>query len=375
MRGRWTASAWCCLLAIGLFANIPLWGAPPWLNLIPLRPGSGKSQQTSIYLSEEDGPWMILAAAFRGEGAEEDATELARELRRDFKLPAYIHRQHYDFTEPVQGLGVDRYNQPKKMRYMQAAAFDEIAVLVGNFQTLEDPAVHDTLERLKYARPGCLSGQAGHESTLRFASLRRLQRVRSGDEKRKKGPMGNAFVTRNPLLPREYFAPRGIDPLVVDMNRGVKYSLLDCPGRYSVRIATFRGEVVIDQRKLQQIEAGEQKLESRLEDAAVKANKLTLALRAKGVEAFEFHDRTESIVTVGSFDSIGSSGPDGQFTLHPRVEAIVHHFAASQQPLPSQVTPHNALGLQPKSLNGIPFDLQPVPVQVPRRSIATDYVR
>ncbi len=54
--------------------------------------------------------------------------------------------------------------------------------------------------------------------------------------------MRRAFVARNPLLPKEYFVDAGIDPFVLDMNRQVKHSLLDNPGQYTVRVASFQGE-------------------------------------------------------------------------------------------------------------------------------------
>ena len=38
-----------------------------------------------------------------------------------------------------------------------------------------------------------------------------------------------------------------LDEGLVKMNEGVKYTLLDNPGKYTVRVASFRGEVVIDQ--------------------------------------------------------------------------------------------------------------------------------
>ena len=40
--------------------------------------------------------------------------------------------------------------------------------------------------------------------------------------------------------------------------------------------------------------------------------------------------------------------------------------------LPGQVTPQLS---KPKSIEGIPFDVSPVPVEVPRRSLAADYSR
>ena len=109
----------------------------------------------------------------------------------------------------------------------------------------------------------------------------------------------------------------------------------------------------------------------KLELAADKAHRLTSALRARGVDAYEFHDRTESIVTVGSFDSVGEPRADGKIEIHPTVHKIMQMYGASRRQLPGVGT----LGLQPRTLAGITFDVQPVPVEVPRRSIAADYAR
>ena len=61
--------------------------------------------------------------------------------------------------------------------------------------------------------------------------------------------MERHFLTTNPLLPRDYFVPKGLDKFVVDMNKGVKHSLLDCKGQYSVKVATFTGQNVLLTRK------------------------------------------------------------------------------------------------------------------------------
>jgi len=65
---------------------------------------------------------------------------------------------------------------------------------------------------------------------------------------------------------------------------------------------------------------------------ARKAHELTLALRQKGYEAYEFHDRGASIVTVGSFDSLGTRRPDGKIELDPRIVQIINTFAAEPAP-------------------------------------------
>jgi hypothetical protein len=178
--------------------------------------------------------------------------------------------------------------------------------------------------------------------------------------------MDHAFVTTNPVLPKEYFTNQGIDPLVLDMNEDVPHSLLDCPGKYTVKVATFRGAEFIKAEEIQAIENGQQ-IQSKLVEAAEKAHVLTEALRLKGWEAYEFHDRYSSIVTVGSFDSLGTPRPDGKTEIDPRIHTILQKFKGEQTASPA---PAGVLPTRVKTLMGIPFDIQPMPVEVPRRSIA-----
>jgi len=254
------------------------------------------------------------------------------------------------------------------MRYYNEKKFDEIAVLVGDFENAEDHRVDKIRDKIRYARPECLDVSKNHTTTQRFFGLRALQRRLTPDkEKRERGPMGKAFVTRNPLLPQEYFTPGGLDPFVERINRNVQYSLLKNPGRYTVRVATFRGSTTMDPGRIEQ--ASSKRPTRKLEEAAIKAHELTMALRRQGIDAYEFHDRYESIVTVGSFDSYGAPRSDGKTEINPRVHQIMQSYAAKRQQLPGMTH----LGLVPRALNGIPFDVQPMPVEVPKTSIATAY--
>jgi len=338
----------------------------PWERLIPFRRVESDPDKT-YRLTEGQGPWMILATSFAGPGAEKQATDLVFELRKSHNLPAFIHEQVYDFTKPVAGLGLNRYGGPKKMRYANAVKYDEIAVLVGNFENVDDPTVEKVLNKIKYTRPDSLDVKKRQSTTQRFFGLRELHRRLTPDkEKREKGPMGNAFVTRNPLLPEEYFVPTGLSPMVERMNREVEYSLLENPGNYSVRVATFRGSSTME---LHDVDRKGKALPSKLEEAAVKAHRLTTALRRQGVEAYEFHDRYESIVTVGSFDSPGTDRADGKTEINPQIHQIMKAYGPARQQLPGGAK----MGLVPRSLDGIAFDVQPVPVKVPKKSIATAY--
>jgi hypothetical protein len=365
----------CRLMLCFVLASLAVWRAPadaaPWREMLNIRQIDADPRK-EYWLTEDNGPWCILAASFAGEKAPADAHALVLELRKRFGLEAYMHKQRYDFSEPVTGLGVDEFGAPKRMRHLHGGAYDEIAVLVGDYNGVEDPAVEKTLEKLKYAHPESLQSGPRRETTQRFAEMRAFQRRFMRDtEQRKKGPMRSAFVTRNPLLPKEFFSPGGIDKFVLDMNQHVPHSLLDCPGKYSVRIATFRGVVELDQRKIRDIEQGGA-MNSRLDVAAERAHKLTETLRAKGVEAYEFHDRYESVVTVGNFNTVGTPRTDGRIEINPAVHHVMNTYGPAQQALPVAGA---APGLMPKIIAGIALDVQPMPVEVPQRSIAADYAR
>ena len=135
------------LLAAALLAGrfAPAADAAPWDRLLAFRQVEADPDK-SYSLTEENGPWMILASSFAGPGAETQAHHLALELRKEYNLEAFVHRKTYDFSKPVVGLGLNRYGGPKIMRYANAAKFDEIAVLVGHFGSADDSAVDD--ERL-----------------------------------------------------------------------------------------------------------------------------------------------------------------------------------------------------------------------------------
>jgi hypothetical protein len=354
-----------------MLLGLALWGgwpavadaAPPWAKLVTLNRVDADPEKT-YRLSEENGPWMITACSFSGEGAETQARQLAFELRKRYKLPAYIHRAEFQFGA-AEGRGM--FGAPLRMKH-RVDDLQEVAVLVGNFQAADDPAAQKTLQKLKYTHPNCLDVKQREKTNQSLAGWRTFFQERvlaPGSKHKDRGPLGHAFITTNPLLPKEFFAPTGIDPLVLDMNKDVTHSLLDCPGRYTVQVATFKGNVFIQPKEIEAVESGKQ-IKSQLAEAAKKAHTLTEALRMKGWEAYEFHDRYASIVTVGSFDSVGTPRPDGKTEINPRVHAIMQTFGAQQAPgLPEGVRPL-------RSLVGIPFDIQPIPVEVPKRSISRE---
>ncbi|MBI3839015.1 MAG: hypothetical protein HY288_13935 [Planctomycetia bacterium] len=350
--------------------------APAWSKLVLFK--HLEADPAEMYpITEDNGPWMIMAATFSGDGAAEQARQLIYELRKEYKLPAYSYQKKFEFSKGVQGRKIDRYGEPVAMRYQRHNDVVEIAVVVGDYPTVDDPEGQKVLKKLKYAQPKSLNVAAGQSTNQSLAGLRMLQRevkkaiLPEGSDELKRGPMASAFVVNNPLLPNEYYVPRGLDKFVVEMNKGVPHSLLECPERYTVKVATFTGHaILLDQKNLAAIENGATP-KSYLEEAAKSAHLLAEALRKKGYQAYEFHDRHSSIVTVGSFASVGTPRADGKIEINPAVHTIMRTFGAETKVEPGKTT---QVG-KPKKLSGIPFDVQPVPVEVPRRSISSDYSR
>lgn len=383
------------LSAASLIAYAVLFVAPAFAQLekaFPFRRNVESDPNKNYVLTERHGPWLIMCASFVGERGEQQARDLVMELRRDYNLPAYLFRQNFDYSQTIAGRGWEPYVnergendiRPMRMKALHAQSFDEIAVVVGDFAVVDDPNAQKTLERIKHLQPRTLEVVEHATTNQRMGVWREIQRrVSPNAEIKSKGPMRAAFIMPNPKLPEEYFANRGIDHFVMNMNKGIRHSLLNCPGRFSVRVATFRGdstfrtnEIRQKQQELeQQRRFGKPVVDSKLAMAAERAHLACAELRKKGVEAYEFHDRYESYVCVGSFDWATRKLPSGKDELNPEIERIILMFKAQTNNIPGfpgAVEPKTLSTLRGK---GIFFDVQPLPVIVPRAGVSTQAQR
>lgn len=357
------------LIILALFAlGVPA-SAAPWGRLALFKKIDADPNQT-YPLADTHGPWMILAKTFRGPDSDARAKELTYELRKEFKVEAYSFAKQFDFSEPVAGRGINRYGGPKRGRYANNNRVREVAVLVGNFATVDDPAIEKTLAKVKAAQPKSLRAPQRPATEVDSAWAKMRNHLQRRDKNTRKGPMAMAFVASNPLLPREYFTPTGLDPLVMKMNKNVKHSLLNCPGVFSVKVATFSGRSAMGDASIQKYER--EGKSNALVDAAEKAHKMCESLRAKGYEAYEFHDRYASFVTVGSFNSAGSPRRDGKIEIDPKIHTLIKTFQAEQAQLP-QGAQGRALGMRLQYTGGVPHDIQPWIVRVPKASVAAAY--
>ena len=133
----------------------------------------------SYELQESNGPWLIMACSFSGPDAERQAHDLALELRKRFNLEAFVHKKEFKLDDANGG----RANNPldptsSRWKYKKfnrsTAEIDEVAVLVGNYQAIDDPAARETLKTLKFAQPDCLKTDDGKATARSLAALRTI---------------------------------------------------------------------------------------------------------------------------------------------------------------------------------------------------------
>jgi hypothetical protein len=343
----------------------------------------------SLELKVEHGPWLILAATLPGQDAKPQAIALAREIREQLKLPAFVMEKSTGVA-PVsvkrERIRNDRNGNPipvnLEARYANGGQESVWVVLAGEFTSLEDPRVAEALQTIRTAQPAALqedAPEAPRDAQESASNNWLVQQYRSmiwtrNDRKEKVGRMGAAFVTRNPLLPDDYFEAPKVDAFVANLNKEVEHSLLDCPGKFTVRVASFTGREVTDFGNGSQASKMNEQATDELDRAAYRAHQLTVALRKKGVEAYEFHDRFGSYVMIGSFDSLGQELTSGQFQYNPGIVSISQQWCGyrvvdAKDPTTGAVAKTTSLN----SLDKIPFDIEGKPMAVPRLATSNLY--
>lgn len=315
----------------------------------------------SYELGEADGPWLILATYTKSRA---QAERVALEIRQELGLAAYIYQEKFDFTGPVQG------NHPasRRVRYANPYQYEAYAVLAGEYDSADHPGVEGDLKRIRTAKLPVFEAAADAEGQSSRATPIDLVKAFAAEiySSQRIGPMGNAFLTRNPMLPQDYFYPPEVDSFVHQLNEDVPFSLLQCSGKYTVVVKTFEGQgAIVDGKQ----DKGFAPSGRRLAQNSALADKMTKALRDKGVEAYQFHDRYRSLVTVGSFDELGRELPGGEFEYHPAIERTMKEYGAlNVDPGLARQVPGGTQGYAANAVAMIPFDVQPKPIAVPKKS-------
>ncbi len=372
------------LLAMVLVTNLQA-DPPPFLSMFRKKQ---PASEESLTLKAEHGPWLILATTLSGDDAKTKAVSLAREIRNSMKLPSYVLEKSFDPSGNLamhERIRTDIYGREQafKVRYANGSSGQIYAVLVGEFTSTDDPRIQDVLRTIRFAHTQTLDSETADQnpdSSQADSSNWLVKKYRSliwsrtdRETNQQKGKMGAAFVTRNPLLPEDYFQAPKVDDFVAKLNKNVEYSLLACPSRFTVRVASFQGHAITD--------FGTGATKSMLSDttdaldrAALQAHKLTQALRRQGEEAYEFHDRFGSYVMIGSFNELGHELTTGEFQYNPAMLAVMNKWCGYevvdvQDRRTGAISKTRSL----KSLNKIPFDVDGKPMAVPRASTSKLY--
>lgn len=328
-------------------------------NTLQNSPAKNGEIRSEYRLTTSNGPWLIVAASFAGAKAQDDAQGLAAELHTRHQLKVYVH--HMTFVHQMDKKAAGR------AKFLKNPRSDEWAVLVGDFPELNHPQLEKTLKTLKILQPESLDVRAGRGTSQMYRDWRLMfapeERVEKEDY-----PMTRAMAITNPLLPAEFFTRGGtIDEFIVKLNSRVQYCLLDNPGQYTVRIGTFTGKTIVDQQQIKDYLAGKKIFPkediSDLEKAALAATTLCAVLRQKGYEAYIFHDRYESIVTIGAFDVVAIPMANGSLIERPEIADIREKCTGKfSSPRPGQ-----PMSYQPVIIAGIELDYEPKVIPVPRK--------
>ena len=182
-----------------------------WKRFMPVKRVAA-DPQANYSLADTNGPWMVMACTFSGEGAERQARELVYEFRQRFNLPAYAHAMQFDLSGETVGRGIDKYGSPVRMRHKKGDRLQEWAVLVGDFPSIDDPQAQKLLKTIKTVKPQALDPTArGGETTQSLALARASQRLfvpRIGKSKQL-GPMRTAFYGSEPVAASRVLCAQG----------------------------------------------------------------------------------------------------------------------------------------------------------------------
>ena len=347
-------------------------------------------QPQGLILNERCGPWLVMCASFSGDAGERKAENLAEEFRQQHGMNAYVYRHKFDHTDhliknAIPTWSIDENSNSEhhvvqtKMKPATESSFEEFAVLVGDFPAVDDARAQRMLKKIKSLSSVSIDASltGAKESGLSAERIREWRHhPESGSENvaATKSVLGAAFLMANPTLPAEYFEKETVDKLVQKMNKGVKHSLLKNSGVYTVRVASFQGESSLDlstieakKREFKLMKQNNESLrESKLVEAAKKAHILTVEFRKLGVEAYEFHDRCESYVCIGSYDWVAREDDNGTRIQNPEVAETIKKYRGKVRNIPNRPPGYQPYVLPSLVKKKITCDVQPIPVLVPK---------
>ncbi len=264
--------------------------------------------------------------------AEAIARAAAIERARAFNQSLEAYRQKSRLK------GMEFLEPDNMIRYKTFNYRDQVAVLIGGFQT-EEEAVKGLGVVKKWPAP----------TDVRLLDGGAISRPDSNGkrtiEKTFLNPFPQAMVVANPAIPREEETkPQGIDPFIVKLNEGRPFSLLKATKSWTLGVKSFSAPVAVQSAEEESSlmrRMGLGKGADVLNAGAEQAEALAKSIREMrgeppdhaplNLEAFVLHTRTGSFVTVGQYD-----GPNDPQLLQDRRMLMSLEFDAYKDPAKTQ---------------------------------------
>jgi hypothetical protein len=302
------------MLAVGLALGL----AAPTALPAPVETDPSKP----YVLTPEVGPWVILAASFKGANCSDFAHQAVLCVRQRDHLPAYVYdrgeeerRQQHEFMEQMR-----RENNLGPNAHLRTIHVeDECAVLIGGYRDMESaraalPAVKNlAAPTIQNYKPD-LMVMPGAQGPL--APVYAVN------------PFANSFVTRNPTVPAGQENLKREYEFLKKLNGDEDFSLLACKAPWTLEVQTYSGPSVIQtsgssNSLMKKIGLGDHS-DDQLAATAKQAHEIARVLRKQGYEAYVLHTRRSSYVTVGSF-----AGPED-----PKLQSMRARFTELAQKSP-----------------------------------------
>lgn len=288
----------CVLASVCLFCLIPS-------DLSAARIDATEGRQYRI--TRQHGPWMIMVVSLTetpvkrresGLTPTEAADQLVYALRRK-QIPAYTFRLS---DQPGNPRNRFAGNDDSGLRYRHRR--DSVCVLAGNYKSPESSVAQRTLKYIKSLDFDSINLDWKQNGAVFYST--------PGQPR----PFSGAFLTFNPLFTPQEIEAQKRDTLLRDMNAAGDYSIINNPGQYTLVVASLKGtsqtQIGSQTSSIRGRSTGPFKVSGTLNDAALRAWTVTEMLRegrfsgnqrGRTFEAYCFHDRYKSMVTVGAFDS------------------------------------------------------------------------
>ena len=280
-----------------------------------------------ILVTPEVGPWMVLITSYAGKDGPLRARKMVTELRRVYKLPAYVF--NYGAEEKRKELErvtaliakqkevLKQANLPvdQPIRVRHAKIDEHFAVLVGGYPTMDAAAkARDQLRALKLEpNPNVfMLVEPGDLLDRKFYTPQEGTKGKTQSELVFVNPFEHAFPVHNPTSKVERPADAGkleIGKLRA-MNSGESFSLLKAKGKFTLAIKQFHLPSVTAPRNepaptsmLEGFGLGKKTVDT-TDYAAENAHRFAEALRKSKLDAYVLHMTYFSVVTIGDFESV-----------------------------------------------------------------------